>query len=860
MSFFLNNSYDFNTKIHEREVCPLLYEDNNVDIYMISDIIFGKKEINYIIDFIHSVDSKIKIKIIYPFKNIPKDKVLTRQISNYYHDNVINLKNYIPEGSKILTLGRSLYSITFNTDLNVEGFYDIVFNNSYFYDPGLKSYIFPIDTFNKWAYKNNWNNYFTFFQISNIINFKIVTRIIPELVIRNEKSLDLKKILLSHSENEKVSLDMETSGLNFMNDKIGCITLSFDGTTGYYFDWTNVKNNLLFFSNYLKSKLLIGNNLKFDLKFLSKNGIDNLKIYFDNLNAGHVINEMRSNSLKTQAWIYTCHGGYEQELENYKRSYPKCKNYLDIPRHILSVYATKDAIISFQVYEQLNKQLDEISYNEKFYDKSEKWNLKKYYFDVVVPSLNAFLCIEKEGVYINWDNVKRAEFQIEKEISNIKNNLKKSFNCSDDINWDSNEQIAKILENKNWENYGVSKKGLYLVNEDTIDKWIKNNHREAILLKKLHELNTLMSTFIGRESESTGYWQYKQIDNKVYPNYGVMLTDSLRNFSKNPNFQNIVKHGDYAKLIRSYFCPPSEDYIILSFDFSGFQLRIGCIYSGDKAMTKVFKELGGDLHSMSASNILLNNKISIEEFISRKDEKEFDNLRFKAKGINFSLEFNTTAISFAEESLLPNWDVAEINKYLRDNNIISKPYTLFQSDISKDRQLTMEFCKYWAVAIDIKNKFFNTYPELKKWIDSFIKFAENNGYIKSKFGAIRRTPQLLYRQKESDERERVIKQYQNIAVNSPVQNYEVTISNLSIIQMSEWLSLNNKKTRIFGMTHDSIDFYCYKFELYDIINKFKEIAEKDLEENNGIPIKVDCNVAYYYEKNQVWGFGDKIKV
>jgi DNA polymerase-1 len=517
-----------------------------------------------------------------------------------------------------------------------------------------------------------------------------------------------------------------------------------------------------------------------------------------------------------------------------------------------------DPIISFQVYKKQKKQLDDISNDEKFYKKEEKWKLNRYYYDIIIPSINAFFDIETTGVNIDWFKVSEAEQIFNKKIDDIKIKLASSFNIDiNSINWDSNEQVGNLLQKKNWPNYGLAKKGNYLVNDETLNYWKKDGYKEANLLLDLHSLNTLMNTFVGNEKEGNGYWQYRYPDDKIYSNFGVMLTDSHRNYSRNPNFQNIVARGDYAEIIRRYFCPPSKDYQIVSFDFSGFQLRIGCIYSGDKEMENVFKNLGGDLHSMSSSKILLNNKISVEEFIIRKNEPEFDLMRFKAKGINFSLIFNTTAISFAEESLIPNWKFEEIEKYLIENNLTNKPYTLHKSDISKDRNLDLKFCKYWTVAIDIKSKFFKTYPELKLWIDRSIKFAEEHGYVKSSFGAIRRTPQLLY---QGDGKSRIIKELQNISVNSPVQNYEVSISNSVIIETQKWLKDNNKKSKIFGMTHDSIDMYVHNLEIKEIVLKLKEIAERDREEHKGIPIEIECKISDYYGKNQVWGFGKKIKI
>ena len=42
-------------------------------------------------------------------------------------------------------MGRALYSITKSDNLSLKGFYDYIFNETFFYASELQSYIFPID-------------------------------------------------------------------------------------------------------------------------------------------------------------------------------------------------------------------------------------------------------------------------------------------------------------------------------------------------------------------------------------------------------------------------------------------------------------------------------------------------------------------------------------------------------------------------------------------------------------------------------------------------------------------------------------------------------------------------------------------
>jgi DNA polymerase-1 len=852
MGFFNFQDKDLTKDQSQRQINPVIRECEDYDLVIITDKYFTKTEADFLVSLIEKKYSTNRIKILYPFKFIPSLEELKKQISNFYADNTIELKNYIQPHSKILTIGRALNAITFDTDITVEGFYDIIFNQSYFNSSKLQSIIFPIDRYDQFWGKDCWFNYFAFLQIKKAVEFPIIKQrisVLNKIIVE-----DVNQFLLDNMDEKEVAWDIETSGFNFMSKKIVCITMSFDGITGYYLDWEKIDKKLL--NNFFKNKYQIGGNLKFDCKFLLYQGITNVKVDFDIINAGHCLNEMRSNSVKSLAWFYTNYGGYEFELDQYKRKYKKI-DFSQIPKEILAPYAIMDSIAAFQIYKKQKEQFKQV--DEKIFNENDKWNLSKYYYDIVIPSINLFTKVEFRGTYIDWDKVREVGKELSEKILKLQNELAKSFNMTvNDINWDSDIQLGNVLKKNNWPCYGISKRGDYLINDETLKLWIKDSYETAKIITEIHGLNTLMNTFVGEESRNNGYWQYRYPDNNVHPNFAVMLADSGRNKCNNPNLQNVVKHGDYAQLIRKSFKSPSKDHVIVSLDFSGFQLRIGAILSKDIEMKRAFTELGGDLHSVSAASILLNNKISIEEFISRKKEPEFKELRFKAKAINFSLEFNTAGISFAEETLEKEWPIEEIDQYLINNKLTNKPYDLHKNEISKKRNLDLRFCKYWAVANDIKKKFFEKYYGLKQWIENSIVFAEKNGYVKSSFGCIRRLPQLLYKG-DRNEDSGLIKNLQNISVNSPVQNFEIAVAQLVLLEADKYIEKNKLDCLMFNATHDSMDFYVNKKDVKSLITNIKNKVEESWPEFEGIPCEIEWDIADYHGKDQRWAFGEETK-
>lgn len=865
----------------------------------IEDSINGKffldqKKIN---NFVKLVQTELKciprMKILSSIPFFLRKKDLNKNISIFYSENRIDLCKHIKPFSKVITEGRALYTITESTDLSIEGFYDFVFNEQHFYAPEIKSYVFPIDNFKKWFNKDNFENFFALNQIKNAYSYSFTpTRSIkPKLEVVE----DTESFFREHLNKKKIALDIETSSLDFMTGEIGIVTMSFDGKTGYLLKWRDINVKLL--SNFLKGKYLILANGKFDFKFLIKNGVDRNSLYcsFDTLHAGHLLNEMRGNSLKAHAWLYTKHGGYDKPLDKYRRRYKTENNFLNIPKEILYPYSTYDPIVTYQVYEaqeRLIKKIDGMFDNSH----SDYWTLWRCFNEMVMPYVNMFVDIEYEGIPVNWDKVIEVSGKLDKEIDVVRKNLYKELDINvvkkieenlfeiieteeAEINIDSGKELGNYLENIGWENYGKGKSNYYLTNDAILEKWEKDikSKKGAELLLKYRELITLQKTFVGNENKKTGIWKYRRTNDRIYPTYGVMLTHSGRNWCKNPNLQNWPKHGEWAKLIRSMFITPSENYLFGEVDYSGLQLRIGAIYSGDEVMKKIFTELSGDMHTLTAVEVLARD-VTLEYFLKHKKENPYKFIRFKAKGINFGFEFGQVAYSFAKDKIEREWTLEECKEYIKVNNLsnlLNKFKELIRSD-KKNLDGSTEFAYYWCVAYDIRKKFFQTYKGLESWHKLNHIFANKNGFIPSSFGLIRRLPQLVYYEtlkyykKNKLPINSKVKNLYNIALNSPVQAFEIGIVSLGMIDVYNYIRDNNLKSRICGTIHDSCMFFIHKDEI-DIMGKIiKEKFEKYRPEYKGIPIEVEGELSdayaelgseYYYENKgkikdyRYWGFG-----
>jgi len=781
----------------------------------------------------HVYGRDVEYKLIYCYKFKPTEKELTRNIEKFVLQNVPDLSEHIPRGSKVLTLGRALYAITKSTSLKVHHFYDIVWNKTWFFDPYTESWVFPVDAMYNFFRASDgkifdtWKKYFLLHQIKQISTRKLPLPRRPKLNLVKVK--DTSAFFQEHMSETEIAWDLETSGFNPWTSKIKCFTCSFDGKTGYYLRWEDIDTAEL--DEFLDGKFQIGANLKFDCRFLRLRGVENCTVHFDTLQAGHLLNEIRSNSLKSHSWLYTYHGGYEIDLELYKLKHPRLRDYSLISEDILLPYAVKDAIITYQVYKAQGKHL------------AEDPKLHHYFESITMPALRMFVDIEAEGTYINWDEVIKVEQELTEEREKIAREIFDHTGLR--FNLESDAELGRVFrDDLKLPDLGEYRKdGGYKTSEDQLNEWSKRGYRVADLLLQYRKRNTLIRSFTGRHRDKTGYWEYHipGLD-RMFPVFMVQMAKSLRLRANSPNLQQVPHHGEFAPKIRRFFSTPNPEFGIGDVDYSGLQLRIVAALSGDENMKRAFTELGGDLHSFTGRSVYTPN-ISIEEFIQNKKTSPYAEYRQQGKRVNFSFLFGTAAQTFTNDVIRKEWTESQCWDFIEDKGL----------EVLEDRR-TGEEDPFLTVGHYIRSMFFQAYPQLMPWIESCKQFAINNGYARCTHGARRLLPELLYIGKDDDPAH--IANLRNISVNSPVQTFEITLILRAMVEIHE--EFKNMRSRWMGTVHDAVSPYVHLEETERVKNLLIEVLTRDYPEYEGIPLEIEGDLAWPNDEENptFWGYGE----
>lgn len=861
-------------------------------LYVVIDEYIHEDECYRLKNFIEdTLTEKINLKIIYPFKRLLNPNELEKNIGVTIKKNRIDLSSFIPEGSNILSIGRGIYTLTNgNTDIMVDAFYDTKFNLSFFFNPETKSYVFPVDDYYEILNKDCYKKYFAKEQIKECrkkigkINYDEPDPI--KIFVHN-----VNNFLNEHKDYADImAIDTESSGFNFQTDKLGCVTISFDGIKGYYLRWKDIENNgIEKFNEFIKNKKLILANAGHDIRFLHFRGITNHFVYADTWALGHFLNEMRRNNLKAHAWFYTTLGGYDDALDDYKKKYKNLKSYLDIPEDLLSDYATLDAIVTMRIFKRMNKQLNWISKMPIF--QYPQYTLATAFWNIRMPAARDFLQVELDGLKINKTKVREVAGHIKKALTFLDRQIYKelgfvpklklkdiwndkeeefvseesavgflfdSYSDENELNISSNEQLGIKLEQMGWPCHGRAKpksgesEGVYLVNTDTLRAWKNSGYKLAGLIIKKHEFETLNKNFIGTEKEGNGIWKNLYPDGKVHGKFFIMLANSTRSRSKMPNLQNFPARGWKAKWVRKIFEPDSKDFNFLSVDYSGLQMYIATIMSGGDNMRRVIQEHGGDFHTVTAHSVFYSKDGFSLDYcfkLKKEDNADFKDIRFFSKSVNFGFLFLGSEFTFLNNNLNDpdnGWSDEEVMTYVESNKDI---------EIISDYKTGKPDYRL-SVSKDIRKKFFETYPELKEFAEKQIEFARKNGYVISPHGVIRRLPQLKYRGKHDSKK--ITSNLESISINSPVQAVESYVIQRAMININKGIRERNYKSRLFGFIHDAEEFMIHQDDV-GFIKLVKEESERMYPEYLGIKLEIEGNEADYFGKAQAWDCGSKIK-
>ena len=431
-----------------------------------------------------------------------------------------------------------------------------------------------------------------------------------------------------------VCFDTETTGLNPITAELVGIAFSWEIGKGFYLPFPEPKKDAQelieqlrpFFEDENIEK--IGQNLKYDIKVLSKYNIDVKGKLFDTMLAHYLINpDMRHNmDILSETYLNYTPVSITELIGK------KGKNQLsmrDVPVEKQTEYAVEDADITLQLKEHFSKELSEA-------------NTRKLFDEIEIPLLRVLADMELEGINLNEAFLNDLSTQLDIDIKELEQKI--YTESGEEFNIASPRQLGIILfeKMKLVDKPKKTKTGQYSTSEDVLS-YLAKDHKIIRHVLDYRGLAKLKSTYVDALPE-----QVEPETGRIHTDYMQTVAATGRLSSNNPNLQNIPIRTERGREVRKAFIPRDEDHVLLAADYSQIELRIIAALSKEENMIQAFKN-GEDIHASTASKVF---GVPLDE-VTREQ-------RGNAKTVNFGIIYGVSAFGLSNQTDLNRTEAKEL--------------------------------------------------------------------------------------------------------------------------------------------------------------------------------------------------------
>ena len=147
-----------------------------------------------------------------------------------------------------------------------------------------------------------------------------------------------------------------------------------------------------------------------------------------------------------------------------------------------------------------------------------------------------------------------------------------------------------------------------------------------------------------------------------------------------------------------------------------------------------------------------------------------------------------------------------------------------------------------AEAQEVIDKYFETYPKVKEYMNNEVEFVTQNGYVETAFGRRR------YLASELQSSNYQIREFaQRAAINQPLQGTAADLIKIAMIRVDK--AIAGMKTKMIMQVHDELVFEVPKEELEQLKSIILDcMALKD--QNLKIPLDVDINYGTSWKEGE----------
>lgn len=280
---------------------------------------------------------------------------------------------------------------------------------------------------------------------------------------------------------------------------------------------------------------------------------------------------------------------------------------------------------------------------------------------------------------------------------------------------------------------------------DILEK-LKDSHPIIEELISYRKYQKLYSTY------AEGLKKYVGSDHKIHTIYNQTITQTGRLSSTEPNLQNISVRTEEGREIRKAFIP-EENCVLVSCDYSQVELRVLAHMANETKLIDAFNH-NIDIHTATAA-----------EVFGVKKEEVTSEMRRQAKAVNFGVVYGISDFGLAEQ-------------------------------LSISRKTAQEFI----------NRYFESYPRIKEYMNEVIEFCKETGYVETLCHRRRYIPEI-------HDKNHMIREFgKRAAMNAPVQGTAADLIKIAMVKIDKRIKSEGLQSRMILQVHDELVFNVLKEE------------------------------------------------
>jgi DNA polymerase-1 len=365
-------------------------------------------------------------------------------------------------------------------------------------------------------------------------------------------------------------------------------------------------------------------------------------------------------------------------------------------------------------------------------------DLERVMAEVEMPLIEVLASMEREGLRLDPERLAAISDSLAGEAEALQDEIWSL--AGHEFTVGSPQQLGQVL----FDELGLTRKRRGKTGYSTdarVLAQIRDEHEIVAKVERWREVTKLKNTYLdslpGLIDPETG---------RIHTTFSQVRAATGRLSSTNPNLQNIPIRSELGRPIRGCFVA-GEGGLLVSCDYNQVELRVLAHIAGDEALREIFSS-GQDVHAATAAEIIGADPeaVSVAE-------------RSKAKMVNYGIAYGLSAFGLADRLQI---DVKEAGAYIE--------------------------------------RYFDRFGGVKRFIDSTIEEAREQGQVTTLMGRRRLIPELRARNRQT----RMLGE--RLAVNTVIQGTAADIIKLAMVRCRRALGESGLSSRLVLQIHDELLF------------------------------------------------------